>query len=436
MNRRANSWTGRLGARPYLYLAAVAMLCLASYVVLHDAVRYTPAPSDFVIDHGPPHALTDWIASNTGLSFQRRGTLTAARLAAREVGADSPSFVQAGFPVPAGADALRVDLQAGAESLEPGAEARQSAWVQMFSFDAHGRLLWYWPKTILRLMAPSTFRPVSAVLPLNGDIAGALIVAFNGADRGTFEIGPPSVTYLVERPFAPYLRYALIAAWVVVGFWLAGATIRGAANMARAGFVLGAVALALGGALMPQPAFRQVSAPLEALTLQVADAVFYRAPQIAEPIPPRDIESPSPAEPEVPQTDTPHAPSDKPQSAQQDRSSENSAAAMALAAPPRPDYPVTFKQLGHFAAFFLLGLAAIAAFPGASWSDRLICLGGFAIATECLQWFVVTRTGQLVDLVADGAGLALAVAVALLAGRIMPGRFLPRRATAASGERS
>jgi VanZ family protein len=436
MNRRAKSWPGRPGARPSVYLAAVALLCVASYVVLHDAVRYAPAPSGFAADHGPPQALPDWIASNTGLSFQQRGTLTAARLAAREMEAASPSFVQAGFPVPAGADALRLDLQAGAESLEPGAETWQSAWVQVFSFDARGRLLWYWPKTILRLRGPSAFGPVSAVVPLNADIAGALIVAFNGADGGTFEIGPPSVTYLVERPLATILRHALVVAWIAAGVWLAGAVIRRAANVARAGFVLGAVAIALGGALMPQPTFRQVSAPLEAWTLQVADAVFYRAPEIAAPIPPRDIESPAPAQPETPSSETVQTDSAEAEPTQQGRSSENSAAAIALAAPPRPDYPVTFKQLGHFAAFFLLGLAAIAAFPRASWAERLICLAGFAIATECLQWFVVTRTGQVVDLLADGAGLVLAVAVAWIAGRLMPGRFLPGRTTPATGEGS
>ena len=429
MNRRAKFWPGRLSTRASVYLAVVALLCVASYLALHDAVRYAPAPSDFGIDHAPPPALSDWIASKSGLSFVRHGPMTAARLGARGADSASPSFVQAGFAVPAGADALRVDLHAGAEALQPGNEAWQSAWVQIFSFDARGRLLWYWPKTVLRLDAPGAFGPVSAVVPLNDTIAGAFIVAFNGADAGTLEIGPPSVTYLVERPFAAFLRQALVVAWIAAGVWLAGGVIRGAANWVRAGFVIGSVAIALGGALMPQPTFRQVSAPLEAWTLQVANAIFYRAPEVAEPALP-DLTVPETAQTEAIRTE-----SAEPRTTQQESLGEAGDAANALAVPPRPDYPVTFKQLGHFAAFFLLGLTAIAAFPNASWPDRLTCLAGFAIATECLQWFVVTRTGQIVDLIADGAGLTLAVAAALLAKRFMPARVLPARATPATGER-
>ena len=348
-----------------------------------------------------------------------------------------PAMLRTAFPLPAGAEALRMNLALGAESLLPGEEAWQAGWVQLLSFDSAGRLFWYWPRDVLRVTGQSAMAPASATVPLQPGIKTVMILIYNGAEAGELRAGPPALTYLVERPLARVLRHALVLAWIAAGVWIANAILRRAARGAWSVLLLAAIFIALSGTLTPQPTFRNLTAPLEFWALALADAVFLPSPEplsVPEPSVPKSPppESPggTPPAPKASTADASQSETSLPEASR--REASRLGEPMALPA-PRPDYPFSFKQLSHFGAFYLLGLAAFLAFPRASWAARLGCLGCFAIVTECLQWFVVTRTGQLFDLVSDGLGLGLATLTVLAVTKLRPARSSLRRDAAGNG---
>jgi len=364
--------------------AVLAVLCSATYLGLSTGLRYTQAETELGPDSAPPADLRNWPRSHTGIDFTLENGVAIARLAPANDG--EVAALQARLVPVAGTDALRITLDAGGRALEDGEETWQRAQVQLLSFDANGRFLWYWPKTVAALSGDQPFRNVSAIVPLSPEVEFIRLAIYNGARSGELRVGPPRVEALAERPAFAALRWALMVAWVVYGAWIALALARRAAGPVRAGLLLGVGLIALFGALMPQPAFRTMSAPVRAAALSLADAIFAPSPApVLQPPPEAAPGEAAPPSPEAPARQLVLAP-----------------------VAPETDYPFSFKQLSHFAMFFLLGLAAVAAFPRTPRTAVLVCLGAFAVATEALQSFVVTRTGSLADLATDAAGFALA----------------------------
>lgn len=414
-------WTA--GHWPLKFIVVLVALCAASYVVLNSGARYAPAPLPPgaglpSAQSAPPSDLRAWQRSPHGVTFvEQDGTLTASLQAGGSArGERRPPVLWAAFTIPERTDALRLRFRAAGESLMPGDEPWQAARAQILSFDRGGQLLWYWPSRVIRFAGHRPLGPVSAVVPIGPDIAAAILVIYNGADSGVMRVGPVGVSHLVERPVFAALRYGLVLAWGLAGLWIAGAVLRRAANLPMAAVFLGTLLLALAGTLTPQPTFRELSAPVEAWALTLANVLFKPRPEpTLEPAPPvRVLEQAEPDEmaprpegsaPKMRGAETPAPPSETA------RATPPPSGITVVAPPAEPGYPFSFKQVSHFAMFLLLGLAGFSAFPRAPWLGRLACLAGFAAVTEALQWFVVTRGSQLSDLAVDAAGLLLAGAL-------------------------
>lgn len=396
-------------AWPWPVFVALAILCGATYLGLDTGLRYTQAKAEQGPDSAPPADLRDWPRSRAGLDFTFEDGVASASLAPAVDG--EVAALQARLVPGVGTDALRITLDAGGRGLEDGAETWQRARVQLLSFDAGGRFLWYWPKTVATISGDRPFGSISAIVPMTAEVNFARLVIYNGARSGELRVGPPRVEALAERPAFAALRWVLALAWLAYGAWVAHALSRRAAGPVRAGLLLGVGLIALFGALTPQPAFRNLSAPVQAAALSLADAIFAPGPGPAlQPPPEVASEEATRPLPEGPAHQLVQAP-----------------------VAPETDYPFSFKQLSHFAVFFLLAVAAVAAFPRTPRSALLACLGAFAIATEVLQSFVVTRNGSLADLAIDAAGLALAALAVAAADRITASARARRRARAGPG---
>ena len=409
----------------------VLILSAATYGVHNAPARYVALEGGFAEGMAPPEDLRQWRQSSTGLTFAGEGPRTEVRLAARR--ARAVAALQAVMTVPDGADGLRVELNFGAEGLEPGAEPWQNARLQVLSFDRAGNFLWYWPRDILMVSADRPPGPASAVLPVYSGFKFVLVRVYNGADSGVLRIGPPRIVPLAERPVFAFLRGALVLAWLVTGLWAARAAARRTSTPLRAAILLGAAAFTLAGTLTPQPGFRTVTEPIESLALAATDLLFARQaspPPQARQVPgipgaaDKGSEAGSPARGAV------EEPAESPAS---EPAAPNPAR---IRAAPSPDYPFSTKHAAHFGVFFLLGLACYAAFPRSSWLGRTLCLASFAVATESLQWFVVTRGSSILDLAVDLAGLALAAAMTAAFSWIMAAVKARNRDRALPGARS
>jgi VanZ family protein len=82
----------------------------------------------------------------------------------------------------------------------------------------------------------------------------------------------------------------------------------------------------------------------------------------------------------------------------------------ALAVFPKPPAAASlgWDKLNHLAAFVGLGLLARAAWPRAGWTPWLGGLMGYGLLLELAQGLTPTRSAEAADLLADGAGLAVA----------------------------
>ena len=85
-------------------------------------------------------------------------------------------------------------------------------------------------------------------------------------------------------------------------------------------------------------------------------------------------------------------------------------AIMVLALMPTTTVPVTttWDKLDHALAFFTLALLAEQAFPGWSfWRGLALGLLAFGVGIEIAQWFTPDREASLLDVLADGIGIAI-----------------------------
>ena len=396
--------------RPLRFIALVAALCAATYVVQVSGARYIPAPLAASVAGSsaagqPPSDLRAWQGSGAGIAFAGRDGSATASLAPRDParGGAGVAMLHTAFAIPDGTAALRLRFRAAADALVAGEEPWQAGRIQIVSFDGKGQRVWYWPNDVYRLSGHRPYESVSVIVPVNVQLKAALLIIYNGAEAGVLRVGPLEVSYLAERPLFAGLRYGLVLAWGLTGLWIAGTVLRRAASVPIAALLLGTVLFALAAALTPQPAFRALTAPLQAWTVSLAELILQpgpdAAPSLAEPGFGAGMgRTPGGRSEAVPDPDPP----------------PDSGTTVVLPQAP-PNAVLSFKQLSHLAMFFLIGLAGFLAFPHASWLGRLACLASLAAATECLQWFVVTRSSQIADLVVDLAGLGLAGAVVFAA---------------------
>jgi VanZ family protein len=100
------------------------------------------------------------------------------------------------------------------------------------------------------------------------------------------------------------------------------------------------------------------------------------------------------------------------------------AAITLLALMPAPEVPITtfWDKADHVIAFAVLTLLAVAAFPQFSPGRWLVpALLGYGASLELIQSLLPTRSGSLLDLIADAVGVALGLAlIALLQPRLAP----------------
>ncbi|MFQ5466607.1 MAG: VanZ family protein, partial [Kiloniellaceae bacterium] len=83
----------------------------------------------------------------------------------------------------------------------------------------------------------------------------------------------------------------------------------------------------------------------------------------------------------------------------------------------------SLKQVGHFAVFTLLALAAFVAYGSVHPAAIAGYLLVFALATETMQLFLITRSARAMDLAVDGAGILLAWAALAALRAVSRGRW-------------
>ncbi|RMD65019.1 MAG: hypothetical protein D6826_01075 [Alphaproteobacteria bacterium] len=417
---------------------AAAVLCLVSVLSAVPLWRYV-AVDTAALPFVPPRAAGGgpWRATASGAAFETGRSDSSGtgggsvRLSPGPGRPGGVSAVQARLPLgddpDDDIDAVRVTLELEAEDLRPGPAEWQVGRAQVLSVDRRGRFLWYWPHDIALVRASQPWRGYETVIPRSDDVAVMYLMIYNGARTGVLSARAVRAEALHERPLFVALRSVVILAWVGVAMWSACLVARARLRPIVRVLLLGTAGLAVIGAVLPQPQLAHLTAPVEA-TL----SAWLAPPQPSVPAAVSGTSaSGSPLSGEPPAQPTPRP---RPSVPRPSVPRAADAAPAGLLTTLIGAARIGLKQVGHFAVFALLALIALGAVPPRRWLAVLALLVTFALTTEALQLFVITRSARLVDVAIDSGGLLSGVAAAAVLGRITAAARGWRRR--ASGARS
>ena len=367
-----------------------AFLSLSTYLILELPWRYDVVRPDVLGDRAWREGIADWDRSADAVA----GAPTNGSFVACLEPGDGKvlPFLSKAIAAPSDISHLRVSAGLKADRLVPGKEAWQRGHVQLWSFDADGRSLWYWPHKVAVIEDAGGWKDHALVVPVADGSRTVRFLAYNGALAGALCLRNVRIEGLAERRLFALLRHALWPLWAAALLWVGVLVMRTRRPVLLKGGLLGAGLVLLMLVLMPQPHYASFSRPLQ-LQLELLPSRITRAPE-----PSRGRE----------------AGSEVAQGQEEAVTHENSAEAQVSHGQAQPRPPsvglgliLTFENLAHAAAFF-----ALAVLIGLTYGHlglplcvaaALLCV----IASESMQFMVVTRSSQWHDLLAGAVGVAL-----------------------------
>jgi len=311
----------------------------------------------------------------------------------------------------AGHKHLRVRAEIRLQNLRPGPAPWQRAVLALESFSSYSARLRYWPHDIANLSGGDGWRTVERVLPVAKAAKSMRLVAYMGAVQGRMTIRNISVRAMAETTLSLWLGWALLASWLLAGVWCLAPLARRPMITPVRGLVLCAGLAILAGALTPQPQLGQAVALALNLSNTAAEAI--RAAVRPE--------STVKRQPSVPAGD--HA--TMPRASRPDKLRTPRARAALGAGPSSITSPGILtglapgaEHLGHFMAYLLFSALVLLAYGRRSLTRVATGLALFAVISEALQSFIITRDAEWLDMAYNGAGIVSGCALAFCAGAI------------------
>lgn len=388
--------------------AAIVVLCLVTALVQMADFRYETLRSSLVSGMFVPH----WGVSRAGVGVSRDDLSVA--VLSRTPGRQAPFLVR-DIPNFRQAPAVRVGIEVRAQDIVAGKDFWQSARVLLWSYGSEGRRLRYMPSEVLRLDGTEDWTRASLVIPVMPETVGMQLVIIQAGLAGSMTVRGISVDGVGETRTYLILRGALIVVWLTAAIWVLVPMFRRFTRAHATVAVL--LVLTLAGAFTPQPQLNNTlldGATTVGRAVEPARRALARwiSPPLAvvESVPVVTLE-PTGGEPAQAQVSAPPHASVPAQSLPPTITSRAAAApAMSLSADfaPRPSV-----KWGHFLAFAALALALPFAFPAARGWHVFTALILFGISIEMVQGFSITRSPEPSDIVRDGLGAALGLALAV-----------------------
>jgi len=289
--------------------------------------------------------------------------------------------------------------------------------IALVSFGHDGKRLTHWPRELFQGSGTRDWRHGTLVVPWSDEVALMRLELVNGSESGTLRLRRIALAPLIDAPWYPWARTALVVAWSLLGLAAVTLALRhGRPRHAALAATAAALFIAVGGVL-PEPLFEELAAPMEQPLASVGRVLAGPAPTATA----------TPRQPADPPRASPTAPPAATTSAEPAAPVETGNAI----APP-PDLLELSREAAlwarqavshnviHAAGFG--GLALLVAFVAPPVGIlHLAGLAGFAGVTEMLQMLTVTRGADLEDVVVDClsavAGLALGTAIRLSLAR-------------------
>jgi hypothetical protein len=313
---------------------------------------------------------------------------------------------------------LRVAADIRTEGIVPAGQFWQRAGVFLYSVSRQNRRIWYWPYEIALIEGTSDWRRHSAVIPVSPDAGYMQLFLFNASADGSMYARNLTVEAVAENGLVRAARWGLMAAWIIFGGVVLVIVLRRRRTVLSLVTCTGAAAILL-SLVWPQPdlSIMQRTALRTALiAAHTAVDALRSAPQgmqedmqaeqsatLSDEAPPADSE----AEADEPSGDDGGddavAPAD-----------EEGATAMAGEEPMAASFDLFHMDstaAAHLAVFVVFAGFARLAFRRDDAAYLLIALMAFALASEIVQGFTITRTVELEDGVYNAVGVIVGLLV-------------------------
>jgi len=394
-------------------MAILAAMCLITFLFLGTGVRFRVVAADLVPNLGFEAGLRGWDGSIDDVRLIEED---GGRVLALEKRAGSPfPFVVRNLTAPQRFTHLRIGAQLRTKDVVRGEKRLQNAAAALWSFDAAGKRLRYWPGELALLAGDNDWRRFERILPVHDAAAKMRLYVYIGGRSGRLWARDLTVEGMAEAPGAATARIGLMALWVLVALWAAAPLLAQAAR--RPGILL-ILVVGLGiaaGTLTPQP---QLSRALGGLIGDLRAVIF--------PIddgPPGTVAAARQATRAAESGEAP-PPTDRKANDRKtgDRKAEDRRAAGGSSWIGLPTAWPRIDPAGraHLLAFALLGFLI-----GWVYRDRAPVLPFaftllVAVSSEVLQYFTPSRDTEGSDLLFNMLGAGAGLVLASLARRLRP----------------
>ena len=367
--------------------AAVAALCLATMALFNLDSRFSAIDPDILPE--PGEGPGSWFGRGVEVRPLAQGgweaTLTAGRTGGMAILAwrlDDPGRY----------DYLRISGEITADGLDPD-DLHAQAGIVLNAYDASGHLRWHRPRVVVELHGPAGWERHERVIPVDPGAVSARVVVFAAGRGAVLSVRALSLAVVSETRLSVIARWGLIVLWIAAGVWIALPAVAGSRRS-----VAGTLAAAAGAAivllvLMPQPQFND---SIRSLVTSLDQAVVGRVEQVAG----------------TPATEPPAAGEPAKGSAAPETAAETGTP---VAAPSGPGplmrlgrqtiLGLEWQDIGHMSAHAVFAIVLFAALPGAPLSWRFLFVVLAAVASETLQYFVVTRSVRIDDFALNIVGV-------------------------------
>lgn len=365
---------------------AIIVLCLATIGFFHMGNRYKTVEQGILANLDFKQSGRHWIGSSRGITLTP-GPAPSLRL--NNEGRQQTLITQVIFR-PDRYENIHVAADIKLDDVVAGNTWWRQAGIILFGLDKKGARMTYWPSEIALLSGSSAWHRYEAIIPTSAAMRRLQLFVFNGSASGIMDMRNLQIDAVEEVSWSRAAKPTLIALWLIIGFWiLIPLSIRNHKNFPACLSII-AFLVMITGALAPQPFLSETSGPtLEKVARLVAPPPTKKVPDTAAKEE-KKIEKP----PETSRDNKPRQKAAPPKSSEGPRAALQGAITGGNSA-----------HAAHFVSHFGLTLLVFYAFGAMPWWRLMGYLLLAAATTEVLQMFVITRSANLGDGLANIAGV-------------------------------
>ena len=412
---RSHSNPSTICRKAVIKAIAAAALCVLTVVLFNTDNRYDTVSDNVLPNLNFSQQSRHWTVAGDGavVRYSNPPILKIKNSPGRQ------TRLSQSLKLPLAYEFLRVGADIKPRKIVAGTGWWHRAGLIVYSIDNRGRRMPYWPWQVAMVDGSGDWQRYEAIIPVSTDAIRMDLSIFISAQEGIAEFRNITVGGLERSNWFAVANVALIIAWIMAGLWIVSPLYLQHRKRISACLALFVFLCTLCSILIPQPELSIFLGSVRSLADKtVAIVTAPEAPQKAD---------------RKPDSNTPDARKDEAENDEADKDvadlsprekvspGASQPTARIIAAMPQSMTSDGGAPMAHFAAHTVLAFLITLVFRQSRPVWLLACMLVMGVATEVIQYFVVTRSVSLTDLEMNAAGI-LAGFLAALAWTTLVGK--------------